>query len=104
MQLFRRTSQCKREVIITVHLIFLIKSGPDLKSFCRTNCRCSKFYCIQNCIYLVTEFCYYRMRDNHNSDLIVVVQSDGFEVLKFPQIPQFQRAILSPWSKNTEQC
>lgn len=28
------------------------------------------------------------------SYLIVVVQSDGLEVLQFPQIPQFQRAIL----------
>lgn len=32
------------------------------------------------------------------SYLIVVVQSDGLEVLQFPQIPQFQRAILGAWS------
>ena len=32
------------------------------------------------------------------SYLIVVVQSDGLEVLQFPQIPQFQRAILGTWS------
>lgn len=30
-----------------------------------------------------------------NSCLIIVVQSDGLEVLQFSQIPQFQRAILS---------
>lgn len=28
------------------------------------------------------------------SHLIVVVQSDGLEVLQFPQIPQFDGAIL----------
>lgn len=30
--------------------------------------------------------------------LIVVIQSDCLEVLQFPQIPQFQRAILGTWS------
>lgn len=34
--------------------------------------------------------------------LIVVVQSDGLEVLQFPQIPQFQRAILGTWSAATD--
>lgn len=31
--------------------------------------------------------------------LIVVIQGDGLEVLQFPQIPQFQRAILGTWTK-----
>lgn len=34
--------------------------------------------------------------------LIVVVQSDGLKVLQFPQIPQFQRAILGTWSTMPE--
>lgn len=34
--------------------------------------------------------------------LIVVVQSDGLEVLQFPQIPQFQRAILGTWRAATD--
>ena len=29
------------------------------------------------------------------SNLVVVVKSEGFEVLQFPQIPQLHRAVLS---------
>lgn len=38
-----------------------------------------------------------KLQDTGGFYLIVVVQSDGLEVLQFPQIPQFQRAILGTW-------